>query len=448
MMGFLYNLLVIPLLTVLVSIGSLFDEKIRERVRGERTTWQTLSSVPPTNALRIWFHAASMGEFEQVKPVIERIKQTLPETQIIASFFSPSGFRTQHQYALADAVVYLPLDSKRNAQTFLNLAKPDVAVFARYDLWPNFVHELRRRSISSLLVCATLNERSLSMRSAPLRSFQCALYASMRAIYTTGEEETKKFKHLFKQSGLHTRIITAADTRFDRIIAAVAAAQGSAELIPEHWFHPHASSRPRPFVLVVGSSWKEDEVVIVPAVKRLVDEGRNIKLIVVPHEPTHETITRIQICIRDMIRDGMSEAVPEILSAIESGRTVAALWGNDIVVDSVGKLLRLYSYADAAYIGGGFGAGVHSVAEPAGYGIPLACGPRIDRARDAAVLRTLGALCVLHSVEGCYKWLKTLLDEPQERARRGQIASYYIHSGTGWSERIAADVIAACGKAA
>jgi 3-deoxy-D-manno-octulosonic-acid transferase len=440
----LYNCIVIPLLSVLVSIGSLFDEKIRERARGERATWKTLSALPPPKALRIWFHAASMGEFEQVKPVIERIKQTLPETQIIASFFSPSGFRTQRNYPFVDAVVCLPLDSKYNAHKFLGLAKPDAAVFARYDLWPNFVEELHYHRIRSLLVCATLNEDSASMRIRWLRSFQRTLFASMYSIYTVGDDETKKFKKL----RLPTRIITAADTRFDRITAEVAAAEHASALIPATWFPPpSATADRRPFVVVMGSSWKEDEVVVVSAVRRLVAEGRNIKMIVVPHDPTPETVARIQLCIRDVVRGGVSEGTPELLSTIEQGQTIQAVWGNDIVVDSVGKLLRLYSYADAAYIGGGFGAGVHSVAEPAGYGIPLACGPRIDRARDAQNLKMLGALTVLHTVQECYMWLKTLLDDPHERARNGQLASYYVHSGTGWSERIAADVIAACGKA-
>ncbi len=442
LLRFLYNTIVIPTLKIAFHIGGLVSAKLAERVHGERETWMTLTTLEVNHKPRIWFHAASMGEFEQVKSIIELLKQTNSDSQrstpcIIISFFSPSGYRTQLHYSFADAVVYLPLDSRANARRFVGAIKPDVVVFARYDLWLNHIEELRIRSIPTLLVCATLNEHSLVLRWNGTRSFMRELYNSLATIYTAGASETVKFGRL----GVTAPILTTADTRFDRIAEQVHKARERRQtdeisILPDKWFAR------KELVLVLGSSWQADENMIFPAVQRLRAEGKSIGLIIVPHEPTPETVQRIQ---KTFYNSNAPQNTPIPLSVFEreykQKQLSEAEFGNDIVVDSIGKLLQLYAYADCAYIGGGFGVGVHSVAEPAGYGIPLACGKNISRARDAVNLNQYGVLSLLHTVDDCCHWLKTLLENPSERIVRGDIAYHYIHTTTGWSERIAADIL-------
>jgi 3-deoxy-D-manno-octulosonic-acid transferase len=457
----LYNALALPLLSVVMRFMGLFNSKIAERVRGERETWKTLEAWSAKTQPRLWIHAASMGEFEQAKAMIEFLKQMQPNLHIIASFFSPSGFRTQQHYAFADAVVYLPLDTKRNARRFVGLLKPDVVVIIRYDVWMNMMETLAQCQIPTLLVAATLNTSSFALTNSVVRELMRQIYSRFTIIYTAGENETAHFERLL-QNGQHSvspvRLVTAADTRFDRIVQQVHAARRTATpLVPDGWFQPEE------VVLVLGSSWAADEAIVLPAVAAwnayVSKVPANapvhlpcVRLIIVPHEPTPETVSRVQADIRRVLygnrntyhhtTHGTNAAPsPITLSAIERGEWTASDKGSDIVVDSVGKLLRLYALADLAYIGGGFGAGVHSVTEPAGYGIPLACGSRIERARDAIALQERGALTVLHNVEECRVWLTTLLERPDERAKRGSIAQNYVQRGLGWSERIAHEIV-------
>jgi len=427
----LYNAMAVPMLHIAFFIAALVNKKARLRRNGVEQTWRTLADARKLPTLaesgqRIWFHAASMGEFEQVKPIIEQIKLHAPSVQIVVSFFSPSGYEHQKNYALADVVVYLPLDSKQAAKRFLDYVQPSCAVFARYDLWQNMLLALKARSIPTILVAATLNEQSLLLRFSAGRTYLHRVYDLLTSVYTSGASETAKFERL----GITTPIVTSADTRFDRIAAQVALAQkeGTESLgLSESLFAEDD------VVLVLGSSWKPDEDCIVEAVQRLETSlQKRLRLIVVPHEPSEAGIARLCKIFPNS----------ECLSALQGNNTLLAP-SRHIIVDSVGKLLRLYALADAAYIGGGFGQGVHSVAEPAGYGLPLAAGANIGRARDAIVLEKRGALTLIRSVDDAYQWLSTILQSPKSREIQGSIARQYIQEGLGWSEQIAHAVISA-----
>ncbi len=426
----------VPVLHIAFFIARLVSKKARLRHTGVQKTWHILAELPRplANAKRFWFHAASMGEFEQVKPIIELIKSHAPDSQIIVSFFSPSGYEHQKNYPLADAVVYLPLDSKCAARCFIDAVQPSCAVFARYDLWYNILMALKDRSIPSVLVCATLNENNPLLRFGAGREYLRRVYNSLATIYTAGASETAKFGHL----DITASVATSADTRFDRIAEQVTLAQAEGTQafgLSEDFF------REDDVVLVLGSSWKPDEDCILEAMKHLEHPlQERLRLIIAPHEPTEETVIRLR------------EILPqsEYLSVLEErlGSAVAVQQSppqqtnpQHIIVDSIGKLLRLYALADAAYIGGGFGAGVHSVTEPAGYGIPLASGANIGRARDAIALHDKGALTVFRSVEDAYEWLSMILQSPNICKQQGSIAHEYIHSGLGWSEYIAKTVI-------
>jgi 3-deoxy-D-manno-octulosonic-acid transferase len=413
------------MLHIAFFMAALVNKKARLRRSGVRQAWRTLADVRKLPTLvesekRIWFHAASMGEFEQVKPIIEQIKLSAPTVQIVVSFFSPSGYEHQKNYAMADVTVYLPLDSKRAAKRFLDYVQPSCAVFARYDLWQNMLLALKSRSIPTILVAATLNEQSLLLRFNAGRTYLRGVYDLLTSIYTAGETETVKFERL----GITTPIMTSADTRFDRIAAQVALAQkeGTQSLgLSESFFAEDD------VVLVLGSSWKPDEDCIVEAAHRLETSlQQRLRLIIVPHEPTEAAIARLRKLLPNSV----------CLSALQGNDTLLVP-SQHIIVDSVGKLLRLYALADAAYIGGGFGQGVHSVAEPAGYGIPLASGANIGRARDAIALHSKGALTLIRTPDDAYQWLSTMLQSPEIREKQGLIAHHYIHAEIGWSERIA-----------
>lgn len=423
----------VPVLHIAFFIARLVSKKARLRQTGVQKTWHILAGLPRplANAKRFWFHAASMGEFEQVKPIIEHIKSHAPDSQIIVSFFSPSGYEHQKNYPLSDAVVYLPLDSKRAARRFIDAVQPSSAVFARYDLWYNMLMALKDRPVPSFLVCATLNEHNPLLRFGVGREYLRHVYNSLTTIYTAGASETAKFEHL----DVTASVETSADTRFDRIAAqaTLAQAEGIQALgLSEDFFREDDT------VLVLGSSWKPDEDCIVEAIKRLERPLQwRLRLIIAPHEPTEETLTRLQEILPD------SEYLSVLQARIGSAVTVQPKPPQHIIVDSIGKLLRLYALADAAYIGGGFGVGVHSVTEPAGYGIPLASGENIERARDAIALHDEGALTVIRSVDDAHAWLSTILQFPTIRKEQGSIAHEYIHSGLGWSEHIAKAILSA-----
>jgi 3-deoxy-D-manno-octulosonic-acid transferase len=418
---FLYNAVAIPFLQIASFVAAFFNAKARKRWQGERQTWKILAELP-RGERNLWFHAASLGEFEQLIPIIERVKRLQPSVGIVVSFFSPSGYEPRCSYPLADAVVYLPLDSRRNARRFVNLVKPMYVVVARYDAWWNMLEAVRSYGSEAILVSATLNEASLLLRTAFGRAYVRMVYGLFTTMYTAGESETVKFQRLdIKLDSDFPTIITAADTRFDRIAEQVQAAQSQPnEVIPNGFFAGED------FVLVLGSSWEADETVVFAGISLMEEPLRkSLRLVIVPHEPAPAVVQRLLTSLPQS----------EVLSVLQEKQ-----WSNapeHIIVDSIGNLLRLYGFANAAYIGGGFGSGVHSVAEAAGYGLPLACAPRVDRARDAEALHTLGALTIIHTAQDVCTWLTELMQSLETCRAQGALAYDYVHRNRGWSDRIA-----------
>ncbi len=418
----IYNAVLLPLAGAAFFIGKLFSKRLAARVHGVRRTWATLEALPAGEP-RIWFHAASMGEFEQAKSIIERLKELMPDVQIIVSFFSPSGYEHQKNYKYADAVVYLPLDTPANARRFVELLAPDAVVVVRYDLWHNHLAELHRRSVPTMLICATINSDSALLSSAFIE-FTRRSYSFFTTIYTAGESETQRFREHYLATD--AQLITAVDTRFDRIAAQVEAARKQPVLPPDLF-------APQDVVLVAGSSWEEDEDMLLQARDHLDESARlRLRLIIVPHQPGAETVNRLLALLPD------AQRLSDIENTLATGKRPVF---RHIIVDSVGKLLRLYSHAHCAYVGGGFRAGVHSVTEPAGYGIPLACGPKISRARDAIALHELGALNIIEHKHDAREWLSAMVDSPSIREKRGSTARNYVHTDVGYSDVIAQRII-------
>jgi 3-deoxy-D-manno-octulosonic-acid transferase len=404
-----YSAVVIPLLWLVLQTAGLFDAKVRRGIRGreglEAKLRKDMTALPP--GMRVWFHASSMGEFEQAKPIIAELKRRRPDVRVIASFFSPSGYDHSRSYPLADVIVYLPFDSRAGAAMFVGLVQPDVAVMVRYDVWPNHIWELARRGIPVMIANATM--RSTTPRRLPLaRNFHHYLYGAIHSILTVSDNDVRAFD-AFSLDGV--RVAAIGDTRYDQVI------QRSGEARRKHILPERITAGKR--VIVAGSTWPEDEEALLPAVLRLSGQREDILLILVPHEPTLEHLDDIEARLRGTTSFIRFSDLNEY-----AGERV-------IIVDSIGILLTLYAYAHVAYVGGSFRQGVHNVLEAAVYGIPVLFGPRHRNSREPLLLVEHGGGFVINGAEELFQALENLLRDDQARAAAGERALEFVRSHTG-----------------
>jgi 3-deoxy-D-manno-octulosonic-acid transferase len=409
----IYNVLVVPLLWVLVQLVSLVSPKTRMAIRGRRGLMERLATdvgkLKSRN--RIWFHASSLGEFEQAKPIIAALRRRYADLDIIVSFFSPSGYEHSKAYKLASLITYLPFDTASAASAFLDLLRPTIAVMVRYDVWPNHVWQLARRGIPVYIANATLHRGSARLWPI-IRNFHYHVYNHLTHILTVSDEDAETFR-LFKLAGPHIEPI--GDTRYDQVW------QRSIEARTKHLIP--ASLLQRRKVFVVGSSWQEDEDVVLPAFLRLAQEDETMVMILVPHEPTLETLERLEAKTNHHLRFIRFSDLNDYAGE------------NVILVDSIGILMPLYQYAYVAYVGGSFRQGVHNVLEPAVYGVPILFGPRHENSQEAIALVRRTAAFVVRDQENCYSILRRLLENRHERLRAGKEASRLVKENIGATER-------------
>ncbi|MFP4529102.1 MAG: 3-deoxy-D-manno-octulosonic acid transferase [Candidatus Kapaibacterium sp.] len=424
LLSIVYNALGIPALEVARSVVKPFNAKLRERESLWEDTVESLEHLPAGRP-RLWVHAASMGEFEQAKPVIERVKNRMPDLLVICSFYSPSGMNTQRNYPQADGLVYMPFDRRSDAMFFIKSIAPDAAVFVRYEIWRNHLELMKKLGIPSMLIDATRPGSAAFESFAPARAFLRSSLNFFDNIYTVGPEHTAYFERL----GVRSPVQTLSDTRADRIADKVGEARSN-PLVPESLFAGE-------FCLVAGSVWPPDEEILIPAINKINVDKLKIRAIFVPHEPTEKHIKELRqklgggVLLSQLIEQaGLGEKNAEIL-----------LEDNHIIVDSIGKLLKLYAHADAAYIGGAFGDGVHSVTEPAGYGVPLAAGPSIENSPDAPAIEKLGALTRLRTADDAWRWLNEMINDREKAETRGRIAGEYVTAALGASDIIAEKIL-------
>lgn len=392
--------------------------KLKEREQNTPDTFtaiQELRNLYPTQTI-FWIHAASTGEFEQAKPVIEQLKVMYAECIVCVTFFSPSGYNAHKNYPFTDCVCYIPLDCGNNAKRFIETLAPDCAIFIRYDLWFNYLYILHKKSVPVFCICATLSS------SIP-KSYFYTLYVRKvfelcTKVYSANKNEYEKITQYYSS----VTVENSSDTRFDRISSIVGHQKNlplSKEDFPGH----------KP-IIIVGSSWREDEHLFF---QMYVSDKHQIpfSLIIVPHEPTHDHVHQLRTMFTSSVLWSEIESYPDkYKSQIPS----------IIIVDSIGKLLHIYSLADAAYIGGGFGAGVHSCAEPAGYGIPLCSGTKIDRSPDAIALKKEKALTIIENTQQLRQWISIIVLNKEARLRRGFYAKNYINTRTGATSQITSDI--------
>ena len=410
----IYNTIIIPVLYLFFRAGSLFNKKIKEGFQDRKGLFKKLENDISTldgSKKIIWFHSASMGEFEQAKPIIEKLKSE-HDVNILVTFFSPSGYRNSLKYKYKDVISYLPFDSTRQVRKFIEIVNPDLMVFMRYDFWPNLVRELHRKKIPSFLVDATMREDS--KRNLPVsRSFHKILFPMFERILTVSPEDLKNFK-MYNISD--DKMSAVGDTRFDRVYTKYKHAK-ELKLIEEELFTGKK-------VVVLGSSWPSDEEVVLPALKNLMMADENLKIILVPHEPTIDRLEKIE----ENLNGKISNIRFSHLNKYNNEQI--------IIVDSIGILVSLYYYADLAYIGGSFKQGVHNVLEAAVYGIPVLFGPRITNSQEALKLINLGCGTVLINASEAQEKFKELLYNDSLRKKTGDVAYNYVNGNIGATDKI------------
>jgi len=410
---FTYSFALLPVLWMVLRTLGLFNAKVRRGIRGRTGLFETLASavagLPPGE--RFWFHSSSMGEFEQAKPIIAELKRQMPEVRVIVTFFSPSGYEHSRSYQLADVICYLPFDTHRSARKFLDLVRPDAAVMVRYDIWPNHIWELRRRNIPTLIANATM--RRATKRRLPLvRSFHRYVYDAIDEILTVSATDIEGFQAF----GLRRAALQViGDTRFDQVSIRSAEAK-KRNIIPGAILQGKK-------VIIVGSSWPEDEAVVLPAVLDLQAGMQNLLTIIVPHEPTLDYLENLEGSLWGKTTSIRFSSLNEY-----AGEPI-------IIVDSVGILLTLYHYADIAYVGGSFRQGVHNVLEAAVYGIPVLFGPRHRNSQEPLQLVGHGGAFVVNDSAELERTLGNLLEDDAARRAAGEHAAHFVQAHLGATTR-------------
>lgn len=409
-----YNYIILPILYAALRIAGLFNSKIKNGINGRKRVYENLilgaTSINKNKKL-IWFHSSSLGEFEQAKPIIEKLRQE-KDVNILVTFFSPSGYENSKKYPYADLISYVPFDSKFNAQKFISIIKPTLAIIMRYDLWPNIIEELNNKNIPIFLVDATL--RNNSPRKYPIiKSFHKILFGYLTKILTVSEADAIQFRTF----GINDKNVSAVgDTRFDRVY------QRSLQAKEKRLISYNVLKNKK--VFVAGSTWEQDEEVIFPALIKLSEVDKNVLIIIAPHEPTLIHLEKIE-----------NEFAGK-LKTIRFSHLNTYTDERIIIIDSIGILLTLYTYANVAYIGGSFKQNIHNVLEAAVYGTPVMFGPKIENSQEAIKLVELGGGKVVVNKRQAYKYLRKMFSDENFRAATGKISASYVQSNIGATEKI------------
>lgn len=394
-----------------IYLATLWNDKARQIVDGRRQTIEKLRSLQNSKGRRVWFHVSSLGEFEQARPLIEGLREKERNVQIILSFFSPSGYTVRKEYEVVDIVVYFPQDTKRAVREFLDVAQPDVAIFVKYEFWPTMLTELHKRSVRAILVSAIFSPNQLFFR--PWGGWYRRLLETFEHLYVQDQASLE----LLSSVGIQFASISG-DTRFDRVqqIASASIKNGAVEVLINRL----------PYLLIAGSTWPEDDRVLLPAWQA----DQRYGLILAPHELNQEYIDEILKQSKRPLRK-LSELLT--VEPIE----LNTLPFDGIIVDSFGLLSSLYRYAHVAYVGGGFGKGIHNTIEPAVYGLPILFAPKIDRFREAKDLVACGAGYVIKNSEEVQALLEIFVsNEGLAQKKSGLASRSYVISQLGATELI------------
>ncbi len=397
--------LAIYLYMLCARVAALFNKKAKLLVRGHSDAWRILREQIGDERY-VWFHAASLGEFEQGRPLMERLRKEHPEKKILLTFFSPSGYEVRKHYEGADVVCYLPFDTPLNARKFVRLAKPEAAFFIKYEFWRNYIEVLNHRGIPTYSVSSIFREEQIFFK------WYGRNYARCLKRFTHFFVQNEHSKLLLEGIGVN-RVTVTGDTRFDRVLDI----RNAAKDIPlVEAFAKNAGN-----VLVAGSSWQPDEDIIIPHFNA--DAGQ--KLVLAPHVISEDHLREIETKLCRPFKR---------LSQVKTAEEAAAT--DCLIIDCFGLLSSIYRYATVAYVGGGFGVGIHNVPEAAVYGVPVIIGPNNHRFREARALIANGGCIEIHNSTDYENALARFAEHPSTLKVAGSAAGNYIASNAGAADRI------------
>jgi 3-deoxy-D-manno-octulosonic-acid transferase len=426
----LYNL-IIYIYQLGVIIASLFNEKVRKMWRGEREAIRILKEKVDPNAQYVWFHAASLGEFEQGRPLIEQLRQDHPEYKILLTFFSPSGYEVRKNYAGADIICYLPLDTITNARRFLRTIRPVMAFFIKYEFWYNYLHILKHRGVPVYSVSSIFRPGQIFFR------WYGRQYSHVLKCFTHFFVQNEISKELLGTIGI-TNVSIVGDTRFDRVLQIKAAAkqlpiveafldvrgEGS-EVRGEKSGAAESGSAETPKVFVAGSSWPPDEDIFIP----FFNEHRDWKLIIAPHVIGEEHLKQIEsklagrkIARYSSLEDPENPEIPDNLEVL--------------IIDCFGLLSSIYHYADVTYVGGGFGVGIHNTLEAAVWDVPVIFGPNNERFQEAQGLKACGGGYEITGADDFRRIMQRFIDTPQTITEAGRQSGAFVQQMTGATKKV------------
>ena len=404
-MLFLYNL-VISIAGFFLKIVALFSPKIKLFIAGRKNVFSILEEKIKPSDKTIWFHSASLGEYEQGLPVIEKIKEKYPDHKIIITFFSPSGYEVRKNNTVADVTVYLPLDTKSNAKKFLKLAHPELAFFIKYEFWLNYLKELETSETPTYLISGIFRDNQMFFK------WYGVFYRKALKAFTYFFVQNESSKQKIEAIGFHN-VIVSGDTRFDRVNA-ILERDNTLDYIEN--FKNNAPT------IVIGSSWPKDEALLAEYINQAPD---HVKFIIAPHNIKADQIASLksQITKSTVL---FSEKEHQDLSKF-----------NVFIIDTIGLLTKIYSYGTIAYVGGGFGnPGIHNILEPATFGIPIVIGPNYSNFAEAVQLVALQGCIVISNNNELKESLDRLLNDQNFLEEKSRICRSYIQDNTGATNTI------------
>lgn len=418
----MYNL-IIYIYQFGVIIASLFNEKVRKMCRGEREAVRILKEKVDPNARYVWFHAASLGEFEQGRPLMEQLRQEHPEYKILLTFFSPSGYEVRKNYEGADIICYLPLDTITNARRFLRTIRPVMAFFIKYEFWYNYLHILKHRNVPVYSVSSIFRPDQIFFR------WYGRQYSHVLKCFTRFYVQNEVSRELLAK--LHiTNVTVVGDTRFDRVLQIKERPTPGPSLFMEGSEHSCK-------VFVAGSSWQPDEEIFIPFFKNY----RDWALIIAPHVIGEEHLQQIEAQL-DAI--GFSHTryteftAKEQITPLHKQGGVGG--GSALIIDCFGLLSSIYRYGDVTYVGGGFGVSIHNTLEAAVWDKPVIFGPENKKFQEAQGLKACGGGLEISGAEDFNRIMQRFISNPQTMAEAGRQAGAFVKQMTGATEKILADV--------
>jgi 3-deoxy-D-manno-octulosonic-acid transferase len=403
---FFYNIFLL-MFSLGIRISSLWNKKSRLWLEGRKNIFQRLKTEAGNdNAQHVWIHCASLGEFEQGLPVLEKIKSRYPAYKIILTFFSPSGYEIRKNYQKADGVFYLPLDSPVHAKEFLDILHLRLVIFVKYDYWYYYLSECKKRKIPLLVISALFRKEMNFFR------WYGKLSRMMLKFFTHLFVQDRESLSLLETIGIKHNVTVSGDTRFDRVAE-----------ITEH-FQPLEEVKnfcSNYSILVAGSTWPEDEKII----RQATVEMPELKIIIAPHEIHSAHLEQLKLLFPQSV----------FYSELKTGNGQPAT-GNSLIIDNIGMLSRLYHYATIAYVGGGFGKGIHNTLEAAVHGKPVIFGPNHKKFREAVDLVESGAGICINNDKELQTCLQKLLNDKEDLYKRSGCAAEYVNRHKGASEKI------------